>query len=94
MPVVVPAGPGVLAAPINLLNAFDAVAALGGTLGGVPEVAAAASDRRDIASAWLADGQVWGRFRSVDEHWEPVVGLSRPELGAAVPGSLAMAEDR
>jgi hypothetical protein len=92
---VAPSGPGAVADVLGLDNAFGAPVPLGGTLGGLPEVAATASERREVATAWSADGQVWGRFQPVDAAgFDPVVGLSRPEFGGALPGSLVAAGDR
>jgi hypothetical protein len=97
----VPAGGGVvLGADVGFDNRFRPPGRLDATGGqGVPEVALAASDRRQVAAAWRQDagdgvGAVLGRFRRRNGQWEPEVALSRPEFGPVVPASLHVSGDR
>jgi hypothetical protein len=64
------------------------------TLGGASNPVVAFSDRSDSAVAWLSGAEARGRLAPADSPFGPEAVLSRPELGAVVPGSLAASADR
>ncbi len=71
-------------------DAFAPAGPLGG--GGNPVVAA--SERESAAVAWLADATLRARHKLEDKPLEAEAPVSRPELGAVVPGQYELAGSR
>jgi len=64
------------------------------SLGGATEVVTEASERRSVAVAWRASGEVRGRHKLDRARFDGEALLSRPEWGPVVADSLSLAEDR
>ena len=90
---VVPAGGAAIGSYVGITDVFEPPVRLDAT-GGVGEAVVEASDIRDAVLAWRAGGAVGAAFRRERGPFDPPAGLSRPEFGPVVPGSLALAGDR
>jgi len=88
----VPAGGAALGSYVGITDVFEPLVALGG--GGVGEAVVEVSDIRDAVLAWRAGGSVAATFRRERGPFPEAAGLSRPEFGPVVPGSLAIGADR
>jgi hypothetical protein len=65
-----------------------------GPLGGGGNPVVAASERESAAVAWLADATLRARHKLEKQPLEAEVPVSRPELGAVVPGQYEIAGSR
>jgi len=63
-------------------------------LGAASNPVVAYSDRDDAAVAWVSGAEARGRLAPAASPFGPEAVLSRPDLGAVVPGSLASSTDR